>query len=105
LIMDHDVYDEAGKQRPGTEVLKGARRTMMTTMTESHLQVAAVTITEEALLEHWSSQEDITVRLVQAVVYACQQEPALNAWFDADTVTRCVHHTVNIGVAVDSAHG
>ncbi|HAS8420989.1 TPA: 2-oxo acid dehydrogenase subunit E2 [Vibrio vulnificus] len=105
LIMDHDVYDEAGKQRPGTEVLKGARRTMMTSMTESHLQVAAVTITEEALLEHWSSQEDITVRLVKAVVYACQQEPALNAWFDADTVTRCVHHTVNIGVAVDSAHG
>lgn len=105
LILDHDVYDEAGKQRPGTEVLKGARRTMMTTMTESHLQVAAVTITEEALLEHWSTQEDITVRLIQAVVYACQQEPALNAWFDADTVTRCVHHSVNIGVAVDSAHG
>ena len=105
LIMDHDVYDEAGKQRPGTEVLKGARRTMMSTMTESHLQVAAVTITEEALLEQWNAQEDITVRLIQAVVYACQQEPALNAWFDADTVTRCVHSSVNIGVAVDSAHG
>ena len=31
LILDSDIYDEAGKQRPGTEVLKGARRTMVST--------------------------------------------------------------------------
>ncbi|KYN24017.1 branched-chain alpha-keto acid dehydrogenase subunit E2 [Vibrio cidicii] len=105
LIVDADVYDEAGKQRPGTEVLKGARRTMVGTMTESHHNVAAVTITEEAVLADWEPNEDITTRLIQAVVYACQQEPALNAWFDASTMTRCVHHTVNVGIAVDSAHG
>ncbi|ELE7130969.1 2-oxo acid dehydrogenase subunit E2 [Vibrio harveyi] len=105
LIVDADIYDEAGKQRPGTEVLKGARRTMVSTMAESHHNVAAVTITEEAVLEGWKQGEDISIRLVQAVVHACQEEPAMNAWFDAETMTRCVHSTVNIGIAVDSRHG
>ncbi|MBS9896454.1 MULTISPECIES: dihydrolipoamide acetyltransferase family protein [Vibrio] len=105
LIVDTDIYDEAGKQRPGTEVLKGARRTMVSSMTESHEHVAAVTITEEALLEDWLPNEDISIRLVQAIVHACQEEPALNAWFDAETMTRCVHTTVNVGIAVDSRHG
>ncbi|MGD8111592.1 dihydrolipoamide acetyltransferase family protein [Vibrio sp. TRT 17S01] len=105
LILDADIYSEAGKQIPGTEVLKGARRTMAGTMAESHHNVAAVTITEEALLHKWAEDEDISGRLIRAVVHACQQEPALNAWFDAETMTRCVHSTVNIGIAVDSAHG
>ncbi|MEH0759104.1 2-oxo acid dehydrogenase subunit E2 [Vibrio sp. 16] len=105
LITDDDIYHEAGRQQPGTEVLKGARRTMVSTMTESHHNVASVTITEEANLINWPEGEDISSRLIQAVVYASQKEPALNAWFDADTMTRCVHSTVNIGIAVDSAHG
>ncbi len=105
LIMDADIYGEADRQRPGTEVLKGARRTMVSAMTESHTNVAAVTITEEALLENWAPDEDISIRLIQAIVHACQNEPALNAWFDAETMTRCVHTTVNLGVAVDSRHG
>ncbi|NOH79879.1 2-oxo acid dehydrogenase subunit E2 [Vibrio sp. RE86] len=105
MITDADIYCEASKQKPGTEVLKGARRTMVSTMSESHHHVAAVTITEEASLVHWQADEDISGRLIRAVVYACQQEPALNAWFDAETMTRCVHSSVNIGIAVDSSHG
>jgi pyruvate dehydrogenase E2 component (dihydrolipoamide acetyltransferase) len=105
IIVDADIYNECDKQRPGNEVLKGARRAMVTSMTESHQQVANVTITEEALLNDWSENEDISIRLIQAVIFACQQEPALNAWFDADTMTRCVHSNVNIGIAVDSSHG
>ncbi|MEZ9232482.1 dihydrolipoamide acetyltransferase family protein [Vibrio amylolyticus] len=105
VILDADIYAACDKQLPGTEVLKGARRTMVGTMAESHLHVANVTITEEASLENWNSSEDISIRLIQAVIFACQQEPALNAWFDAETMTRCVHSTVNVGIAVDSAHG
>ncbi|KLV07890.1 2-oxo acid dehydrogenase subunit E2 [Photobacterium ganghwense] len=105
VIIDADVYNACDKQLPGTEVLKGARRTMVGAMAESHKQIAAVTITEDATLEQWKPGEDITARLVLAIVDACQQEPALNAWFDAETMTRCVHQTVNIGVAVDSKHG
>ncbi|PSW20283.1 2-oxo acid dehydrogenase subunit E2 [Photobacterium sanctipauli] len=105
VILDADVYNACDKQLPGTEVLKGARRSMVAAMADSHQHVAAVTITEEALLENWQQDEDITCRLVQAIVSACQQEPALNAWFDAETMTRCLHSTVNIGIAVDSKHG
>ncbi|RJX75415.1 2-oxo acid dehydrogenase subunit E2 [Vibrio sinensis] len=105
LVIDSDIYKAADKQTPGTEVLKGARRSMVEAMATSHQHVAAVTITEEALLAKWSAGEDISVRLIQAIVHACQTEPALNAWFDADTMTRCLHSTVNIGVAVDSRHG
>ncbi|UTV30103.1 dihydrolipoamide acetyltransferase family protein [Photobacterium atrarenae] len=105
VILDSDVYNACDQQLPGTEVIKGARRTMVSTMAESHQHVAAVTITEEANLEHWHDGEDITSRLVMAIIEACQQEPALNAWFDAETMTRCVHSTVNLGLAVDSPHG
>ncbi|NBI52172.1 dihydrolipoamide acetyltransferase family protein [Photobacterium alginatilyticum] len=105
VILDTDVYNACDKLLPGTEVLKGARRTMVRTMAESHHNVASVTITEEAMLENWSPGEDITSRLVLAIIEACHQEPALNAWFDAETMTRCVHSTVNIGIAVDSPHG
>ncbi|MGF1723689.1 dihydrolipoamide acetyltransferase family protein [Photobacterium nomapromontoriensis] len=105
VILDCDIYHACDKQLPGTEVLKGARRTMANTMAASHQSVAAVTITEEARLDQWQADEDITCRLVKAIVTACRQEPALNAWFDAETMTRCVHTTVNIGIAVDSEHG
>lgn len=105
LILDVDIYKAADKQQPGTEVLKGARRAMVKSMAESHHNVASVTITEEALLNHWKEDEDISIRLIQAVSYASQQEKAMNAWFDATTMTRCVHTTVNIGIAVDSSHG
>lgn len=105
MITDSDIYNQAREQSPGTEVLKGARRTMVSTMSESHHHVAAVTITEEANLGEWKANEDISSRLINAVVYACKQEPALNAWFDAETMTRCVHSRVNIGIAVDSSHG
>lgn len=105
MITDSDIYNEAREQSPGTEVLKGARRTMVSTMSESHHHVAAVTITEEANLGDWKANEDISSRLINAVVYASKQEPALNAWFDAETMTRCVHSRVNIGIAVDSSHG
>ncbi|EAS66217.1 2-oxo acid dehydrogenase subunit E2 [Photobacterium angustum] len=105
LILDNDVYLAYQQQIPGTELLKGSRRNMAKNMTRSHHDVASVTITEEARLYHWQKNDDITVNLVKAINNACHIEPALNAWFDAETMTRCLHKTVNIGIAVDSSHG
>ncbi|MDO6541777.1 dihydrolipoamide acetyltransferase family protein [Photobacterium sanguinicancri] len=105
VILDCDVHQASDQQRPGTEMLRGARRSMAASMAKAHQQIAAVTITEEAILSSWAANEDITTRLVQAIVVACKKEPALNAWFDPDTMTRCVHSMVNIGVAVDSQYG
>ncbi len=103
-ILDSDVYNQCQHQLPGTEVLKGARRSMAKAMAESHHHVASVTLTEEIALaaEH---HHDITVAVIKAMVAACHSEPSLNAWFDEETMTRCMHHQVDIGIAVDSEHG
>jgi pyruvate dehydrogenase E2 component (dihydrolipoamide acetyltransferase) len=36
---------------------------------------------------------------------ACKASPALNAWFDADTGTRTLHGSVDIGIAVETDDG
>nr|WP_086938746.1 dihydrolipoamide acetyltransferase family protein [Thaumasiovibrio occultus] len=104
VIVDADVYNQCQYQLPGTEVLKGARRSMAKAMAESHHHVASVTLTEEVALAI-VHRRDITVAVINAMVHACQQEPALNAWFDEETMTRTMHQQVNIGIAVDSEHG
>ncbi|WP_087018610.1 dihydrolipoamide acetyltransferase family protein [Thaumasiovibrio subtropicus] len=103
-VLDSDVYNQCQHQLPGTEVLKGARRSMAKAMAESHHHVASVTLTEEAILAE-AHHHDITVAVIKAMVHACQTEPALNAWFDEETMTRCMHDNVSIGIAVDSEHG
>ncbi|WP_413110391.1 dihydrolipoamide acetyltransferase family protein [Thaumasiovibrio sp. DFM-14] len=103
-IVEADVYNQLRYQLPGTEVLKGARRSMAKAMAESHHHVASVTLTEEVVLAK-QHRHDITVAVIKAMVFACEQEPALNAWFDEETMTRCMHEQVSIGIAVDSERG
>jgi pyruvate dehydrogenase E2 component (dihydrolipoamide acetyltransferase) len=43
--------------------------------------------------------------LITAIAVACTAEPALNAWFDSDSMTRRLHQQVDLGVAVDTADG
>ena len=40
-----------------------------------------------------------------AIATACAAEPALNAWFDTESMTRSLHRQVDLGVAVDTADG
>lgn len=92
------------------EPLKGVRKHMARTMTESHASVVPVTLFDDADIDHWSrkkgsEKEDITVRLIQAITHACQQEPALNAWFDGASMSRQLHDSVELGLAVDSEEG
>ncbi|MDP0562613.1 MAG: dihydrolipoamide acetyltransferase family protein [Candidatus Endonucleobacter sp. (ex Gigantidas childressi)] len=85
--------------------IKGARRHMARIMSTSHAEVAPVTLFGDADIHHWDGKEDITVRLIQAIVLACKTEPALNAWFDGATMSRELHSSVNLGLAIDSAEG
>lgn len=87
------------------EPLKGVRKHMARTMTQSHEQVVPVTLFDDADINHWPKGEDITVRLIQAICAACQEEPALNAWFDGASMSREVFESVNLGLAVDSKDG
>lgn len=87
------------------EPLKGVRRHMARTMAESHESVVAVTLFDEADIHHWDRKEDITLRVIQAMVRACKVEPALNAWFDGASMSRELFDSVNLGLAIDSGDG
>ena len=87
------------------EQLKGMRRTMARVMADSHAQVVPTSIVDDADLHAWAPGNDITVRLLRALVVACKTVPALNAWFDGANLTRTLHPHVDIGLAVDTDDG
>ncbi len=87
------------------EPLKGVRRNMARVMADAHAKVVPTTLCDDADIHAWVPGNDITVRLVRALVKACKTVPALNAWFDGDTLTRTLHPHVDIGIAVDTDDG
>ncbi|MBB6189631.1 dihydrolipoamide acetyltransferase family protein [Rhodanobacter sp. MP7CTX1] len=87
------------------EQLKGVRRNMARVMADAHAQVVPTTLNDDADLHAWSGKQDITARLVRAIVSACKTVPALNAWFDGKNLTRTLHPHVDIGIAVDTDDG
>ena len=109
------TLSQAGKpmrtQPPGVaasgqpEQLKGVRRNMARVMADAHAQVVPTTLVDDADLHAWSGRQDITARLVRAIVAACKAVPALNAWFDGANLTRTLHPHVDIGIAVDTDDG
>ncbi len=87
------------------EPLRGVRRTMATIMAQSHSEVVPVTIVDDADLYHWTGKQNITTRVLRAIVSACRAEPALNTHFHSDDMNREVMSDINIGVAMDSENG
>lgn len=87
------------------EALKGVRRNMARVMSDAHAQVVPTTLTDDADLHAWRPGEDVTVRLVRAIVAASRAVPDLNAWFDGRELTRTVHRRVDVGLAVDTDDG
>ncbi|MCE7949729.1 MAG: 2-oxo acid dehydrogenase subunit E2 [Xanthomonadales bacterium PRO7] len=85
--------------------LKGVRRNMARVMADAHAQVVPTTIVDDADLHEWIGKQDITARLIRAIVAACKAVPALNAWFDGKSLTRTLHPHVDIGIAVDTDDG
>ena len=89
----------------GEETLRGVRKTMAERMAQSHARVVPVTVTEDADIGDWRDGEDVTVRLVRAVVAGCAASPALNAWFEEDPARRTLHREVHLGIAADTGDG
>ena len=87
------------------EPIRGVRRNMARVMAEAHAQVVPTTLCDDADLHAWTPGNDITVRLVRAIVAGARAVPALNAWFDAAAGTRTLHRRVDIGIAVDTEDG
>jgi len=87
------------------EQLKGVRRNMARVMADAHAKVVPTTLSDDADIHAWAPGNDLTGRLVRAIVRAAQAVPALNAWFDGDKLMRTLHPQVDIGIAVDTDDG
>ncbi len=87
------------------ELLHGARRTMASKMTLSGAEVVPATIVDDADIDHWPADRDITVSLLMAIVAGCSKEPCLNAWFDSHSLGRRLLAKIDIAVAVDTEEG
>ncbi len=87
------------------EQLKGVRRNMARVMADAHAKVVPTTLSDDADVHAWTPGNDVTGRLVRAIVRACKTVPAMNAWFDGDKLTRTLHPHVDIGIAVDTDDG
>ena len=87
------------------EQLKGVRRNMARVMADAHAKVVPTTLCDDADIHAWTPGNDITVRLIRALVRACKAVPELNAWFDGEAATRTLHNRVDVGIAVDTPEG
>ncbi|MGC1182871.1 dihydrolipoamide acetyltransferase family protein [Legionella sp.] len=108
VITREDVQTQADKnlQVPvGYEPLRGVRRAMLNSMVQSHTEVVPVSIFDEADINNWRPETDITVRIIRALVHASQKEPALNAWFDSKYSARQCFKEVHLGLAMDNDEG
>lgn len=108
FITPEDVEQAARAQNQlpeGFEPLHGVRRTMLAHMVQSHQEVVPVTIYDEADINHWPADTDITTRLIRAIIDATKQEKALNAWFSTPHHARKLFESVHVGLAMDSPDG
>jgi len=87
------------------EQLKGVRRNMARVMADAHAKVVPTTLVDDADLHAWIGKQDITARLIRAIVTACRTVPALNAWFDGEALAVTRHPQVDVGIAVDTDDG
>ncbi len=89
----------------GYEPLRGVRRVMASTMKQTQLSIVPVTLVDDADIHAWPEKTDITLRLIRAVMSACQREPRLNAWFDESKLALCKHSQIDLGLAMDATEG
>ncbi|EAT10990.1 2-oxo acid dehydrogenase subunit E2 [Bermanella marisrubri] len=95
------LNDEKGR----SEVLKGVRKSMAKAMADSHANVVPVTLHDDVDIHQWKEGQDVTMRLVHAIAYACEVQPELNVWFDGEQMTRRMLNQVDLGIAVDTEQG
>jgi pyruvate dehydrogenase E2 component (dihydrolipoamide acetyltransferase) len=97
----HKILTEVGP----LEKLRGARKTMAQVMSQARDEVMPTTVSDDAVLHTWQGEQDVTLRLIRAMVAGVKREPALNAWFDHVEIGRRVLEKIHLGVAVDTPEG
>jgi 2-oxoisovalerate dehydrogenase E2 component (dihydrolipoyl transacylase) len=84
---------------------RGLRAAMARNMALAHQEVAAVTVIDDADVEHWPKGTSALARLARAICVAAKSAPGLNAWYDAKADARTVREEVDLGIAVDLPDG
>jgi 2-oxoisovalerate dehydrogenase E2 component (dihydrolipoyl transacylase) len=102
LARPHAPHKPAGGS---AQPLRGARRAMAHSMTLSRDQVSGSTVCDDADIHGWTQRGDYMQRLMRAMVAAWRIEPALNAWYDAASLSRTLLDHVDLAVAVDTPGG
>jgi 2-oxoisovalerate dehydrogenase E2 component (dihydrolipoyl transacylase) len=98
----HKILTEVGP----LEKLKGNRKAMAQAMAQSRDEVMHTTVTDDAVLHAWGdAKQDLTLRLIRALVAGVKAEPAVNAWFDHAEIGRRVLPKIHLGMAVDTPDG
>ena len=95
----------AGPADGTVEPLRGVRRAMAQSMSQSRDQVAGSTVCDDADIHHWSRRGDYMLRLMRAMICAWRAEPALNAWYDPVTQSRFLVEHIDLAIAVDTPGG
>lgn len=115
-IADLERFGSAGKParpRPSqkaaprgeAETLRGPRRAMAQSMSQSRDQVALCTIFDDADIEEWLDKRDFTPRILRALAAGCSREPGLNGFFHADSGSRQLESRIDVAMAVDTEDG
>jgi pyruvate dehydrogenase E2 component (dihydrolipoamide acetyltransferase) len=89
----------------GWETLSNIKRAMVMSMQQSHHDIVPVTLVDDVDIHAWTGKQDITIRIIRAIIAACASEPALNAHFDGKNTRTKKYPHINLGLAVDMPHG
>ena len=97
------VVPAAGESQ--VDPIRGPRRAMTQSMTRARNEVMECTIFDDADIHAWQPGEDITARVLRAIAAGCAAEPAMNAWYDGENLSRTLHSRVDVAMAVDGPQG
>lgn len=75
---------------------------MCSIMEQAKSTVVPATLCDEAYLYRWSDNEDISARIIQALIFAAQKAPRLNSHFDNKTKSLTEIATIDIGLAIQT---
>jgi pyruvate dehydrogenase E2 component (dihydrolipoamide acetyltransferase) len=87
------------------EPLRGPRRAMAQSMSRSRDEVMPCTLFDDADIHDWLPGQDITGRVIRAIVAGCHAEPGLNGFFDDASLTRQIMKRIDVAMAVDTPDG
>ncbi len=104
------MTDLASKAAASTAVggfvpLKGVRRAMADVMVRRALGVIAASVTDEAIIDAWPVDADVTVRLVRSIAAGCRAAPSLNSWYDQHRMMINTMENVDLGIAMETEDG